>query len=77
MTYTKKLFGGELKKQLSTDCDVVRIARWSHREYLEHCGDFEPGLYEILMSVVAMEEGPEFELSEDELWKLVGELEQD
>ncbi len=74
MNYSKQEFGQALKRQLLSDYDVVRLARWAHDLFLEHSSHLEPGLQEILMQIVAMEEGTEFEFSEAELKKLAEEL---
>ena len=74
MTYSKKEFGQSLKKQLLSDYDVVRLARWTHSLFLEHSSHLEPGLQEILMQLAAMEEGTEFEFSEAELRELADGL---
>ncbi len=74
MNYSKQEFGQALKRQLLSGYDVVKLARWAHNLFLEHCSHLEPGLQEILMQVVAMEEGPEFEFSEAELKELADDL---
>jgi hypothetical protein len=74
MNYGKKEFGLRLKQQLTACYDVVRIARWAHQEFLDHCRDLEPGLQPEMMKVIAMEEGPEFEMSEQEIQTLANEL---
>lgn len=74
MNYSKQAFGQALKNQILSGYDVVKLARWAHGLFLEHSSHLEPGLQEILMQVVAMEEGPEFEFSEAELKELAEEL---
>ncbi|HHC23806.1 MAG TPA: hypothetical protein ENK58_00115 [Desulfobacterales bacterium] len=70
MNYSKQEFGQALKSQLLSGYDIVRFARWAHDLFLEHSSHLEPGLQEVLMQIVAMEEGPEFEFSESELEEL-------
>ncbi len=74
MNYSKQAFGQALKSQMLSGYDVVKLARWAHDLFLEHSSHLEPGLQEILMQVMAMEEGPEFEFSEAELKELAEEL---
>lgn len=74
MSYPKKDFGLRLKEQLNIGYDVVRVARWAYQEYLDHCSELEPGLKSEMMKIIAMEEGPEFEMSEQEIQTLANEL---
>lgn len=43
---------------------------------LDNYRELEPGLRNIIRQIDGMDMGAEFELSEDELWKLADELEQ-
>ena len=72
--YTKEDFGKGLEEKLKTTTDTVELSRWAHHTYLENCKDFEDGLVEIVMQIVAMEEGPEFEFSIPELCDFAREL---
>lgn len=74
MTYTSKEFGARLKEQVAVAYDVVKIARWAHHEFLAHCNDLDPGLQSEMMKIIAMEEGPEFELTAQEIHSLADEL---
>jgi hypothetical protein len=74
MSYTKKDFGLRLKDQITTGYDVVRVARWAHQEFLDHCRELEAGLQPEMMRVIVMEEGPEFELTEHEIQSLADDL---
>jgi hypothetical protein len=75
MSYTKKDFGQRLRNRLSAGYDVVKIARWAHREFLENIGELDPRLDAEVMKVIAMEEGPEFEMTEGELQDMARRLE--
>lgn len=75
MKYTKLHFAEGLKAQLRLGWDVVRIARWAHAIFIENIRDLEPDLKPIIMQIVAMEEGPEFELNAQELEALATKLE--
>ncbi len=74
MSYRKKDFALRLKEQLSVGYNVVRIARWTHQEFVNHCRELEPGLQPEMMKIIAMEEGPEFEMSEHEIQTMANEL---
>ena len=74
MNYGKKDFGLRLKEQLIIGYDVVRIARWAHQEFVDHCRELEPSLQPEMMKVIAMEEGPEFEMSDQDIQTLANEL---
>jgi hypothetical protein len=62
-----------LQQELTQGYDVVRIAR---RTYGLHADarTFEPGLEQVLLKLVAMEEGPEYEIPEVELRELAESL---
>ena len=73
MTYTKRRFGAELILELERDSelkrefDVDKISKWAYDISLDVVDkDFD----DILQSVIAMNAGPEFELSKDELLKI-------
>jgi hypothetical protein len=74
MSYTKMEFGARLREQVAVSYDVVKLARWAHHEFLNHCNELEPGLQPEMMRIIAMEEGPEFELTEQEIRTLANEL---
>jgi hypothetical protein len=74
MTYTAGDFARALLNELQKDFDIVCLSRWAMRIYLMHCREMEPQLQSEVMTVVAMEEGPEFELTKDELVQLAHRL---
>lgn len=74
MIYTKHQFGKELEKQIQLKYDVQKLSNWAYSIYLEHCNVFEPGLKDIVMDIVTMGEGKEFELSKNELVAIVKKL---
>ena len=75
MKYSKKDFAIKLKQQLAGGYDVVKVSRWAYQEYLVHCRKLESGLKPEIMKVIAMEEGPEFEMTEPEIQKFTNDLE--
>jgi len=74
MTYTKKQFGLELKAKLLTGKSCNEISKWAFKIYIEHGLEFENGLDYLVLKLVAMEEGPEFVLAEEELRCLADKL---
>ena len=74
MTYTKAAFGDALRAQLALGYEPRRLARWAYVTYLDHANELEPGLYDELMKVATMEEGPQFEMTEEEIEKLAANL---
>lgn len=75
MTYTARDFREQLERELSKGYDVVRIARSVFSAYQEHSREVSPELYKKMFQVIAMEEGPEFVFSEEELWEFARNLE--
>lgn len=73
MMLTRAEFGRALKEELKKGYDVVRIARWAY-ELHSNATDFEAGLEAAILRVIAMEEGSEFELSEEDLGRLSDSL---
>ena len=54
--------------------NVVRLSRWAMRLYSDRICDLESGVKEAMMDVIVMEEGPEFEMSEQELLEFARNL---
>ena len=75
MTYSKREFAKDLKKQLDLGYEPKIIGRWAHKIYLQHCGKINQDLEEQIVDLFALEEGPEFELPESKLRDLVKNLE--
>jgi hypothetical protein len=71
MVYTKKQFGLELKSQILNGKNYREIAKWAFKIYTNHGLEFEDGLDHFVLKLIAMEEGPEFILSTEELKLLV------
>ncbi len=74
MTYTKKQFGSELKTRILTGNGYNEISKWAFKIYTEYGLEFENGLDYFVLKLIAMEEGPEFFLSEEELKFIADEL---
>jgi len=65
-----------LREHLERGANQTEIARWAYQVYLDE-RDTTEGVDECLLTLVAMEEGPQFEMSFDELRQLASELEKD
>jgi hypothetical protein len=72
--FTNKELGEELDKVMSPSCDISKVSAWANNVYSNHCRELTPEQDEIIMSLSAMEHGPEFEYTEDELRQLVRKL---
>lgn len=70
MTYSKAQFANDINGELGSCLNVVRLSRLAQKLFLEHCRELEPGLQPLMMKIVAMEEGPEFELSAQQVREL-------
>jgi len=67
MIYQANDFGRELLCELNRGYDIVRMSRWAMATYMKHSGCTDPSLDSEIMKVIAMEEGPEFEMTEEQL----------
>ena len=69
--YTKKKFSETLIQQCESNFDIIKISNWAHQVFLENCSNLEEGLQELMMKIIAMQEGEEFEYSLEELQKML------
>ena len=74
MTYTKKEFGIELQAQLHKENDYNAISNWAFQIYINRGLEFERDLDYFVLKLIAVQEGPEFILSKEELEILANEL---
>lgn len=74
MTHLSNILAIELEKQLDKKFDVVQISKIAFNIYQNNSAELSPELDGILLSLMAMEEGPEFEMTESEIRGLIGEL---
>lgn len=74
MAYNRFDFAKALSKQLDSGYDELELSRWAYRLYLDHANHLEPGLYEEIMRIVAMEEGEQFHLTERDLRRMINDL---
>jgi len=68
------MIGKELKSELAKGYDIGRISRWAFRVYSEDPSSLDSFLREILESLFAMEDDPQFELAAEELSNLADKL---
>ena len=74
MIYTKQQFVQELKQSLQAGYDIPRIAQWAYLVSIDEYGELEESLDSIVSKIAVMSLDPQFEISEEELWKFVSEL---
>jgi hypothetical protein len=74
MTYSAQILSDTLRFELEKGFDVIRIARVAFQIYQEHGLELTPELDDIILQLMAMEDGPEFAFSEDEFQKLIEKL---
>lgn len=69
---TRQELGRLLAERLATSPSPKELADWAHLLYLD-CSKAD-GVVEPLMTLIAMDEGPEFVLSQQELSDLAADL---
>ena len=72
--YSKQQFARDLLEVLQRDPSALGISCWAYELYLDRIREFEPGLESVIMDLVLMEEGPEFEYTIEELYALASRL---
>ncbi len=72
--YTRQKFGMELKEKIQQKLDVAEIGRWSYDMYYKHMLDIDNDFQNFLIDLNAMEDGPEFEFSYEELDQIADRL---
>jgi len=72
--YSKNDFGRELSIEVEKKFNVIRIARWAHEKYLDNCANLDRDTKNVMMTIIAMEEGEEFERTKEELLKFAADL---
>lgn len=74
MAYTQKEFGLELKKRIKAKQDLAIIGRWAFGRYWLYKMEIDHAFQNLLKNLSAMENGPEFEFSYEELNKIADKL---
>jgi hypothetical protein len=63
-------FGTELLKKLNSGVSKKIIAKWAYGFYLDNSKNINKNFELDIMRIVAMEEGPEFDINTSELFAL-------
>jgi len=74
MKYTEQILATELEDIIKDGIDIVKISKLAFNIYHNHRQDLPTRLDEILLQLMAMEEGPEFEMSHQEICELIQRL---
>jgi hypothetical protein len=79
--YTSRLFAAELLVELERGLaqvdppfDPARLGNWATRKYLAHVGQMEEGLLDKLLTIQLLEDGPEFEMTVDQIRAFAKEM---
>lgn len=71
---TKQDVGYELKRLIEEQSDIKLISNWAHTLYMQYLTDAGSNLDEVLLVLVMMNAGPEFERSYEELNEIADKL---
>lgn len=71
---TKQEIGHKLKYLVQTQHDIKFISDWAHSLYAQYLTDAGSDLDDVLLVLVTMNAGPEFELSYEELDQIAEKL---
>ncbi len=63
-----------LENGLVGDLDSTKVSRVAYEIYQQYGLDLTPEMDRIILTLMAMEEGPEFELNENEVRDLIAKL---
>lgn len=74
MTYSAQEIATELGKAIVGGYSPTRVSSVAFSIYQEHCLEISERLDHYLMVLIAMEEGPEFEMTEAEFLELLIEI---
>lgn len=74
MIYTKQRFVQELKQKLQAGYDLSSLAQWAYLVSIDEYGELEESLDTVVSKIAVMSLDPQFEISEEELWKFANEL---
>lgn len=67
MHVSNKEIGNELKFQIKSGFDVVKISRWAYKLIYDKRDQLDSDITEILKDISIMEDDPQFEYTEKEL----------
>jgi hypothetical protein len=72
MTYTRELFGRELKERVMRKEDLVVIGEWAYSITLDY--DVDSSFRRVLLVLASMGDEPEFALSYEKLNQIADDL---
>jgi len=72
--YTQTDLAMDLEKTLTNGFDIFRISKTAFHIYQEHGLELTEPMDHVLLTLMAMAEGPEFELTEPEFVALITEI---
>lgn len=72
--YSQTDLAMELERTLSIGFDIARISKVAFEIYQEHGLELTESMDRALLTLMAMEEGEEFELSKSEFMALISEI---
>ena len=65
--YSKEIFKNEISTLINRNgYDPVSIAKHTSKIFFSHQADIDLGLREEMLDIMTMEDGPEFEMTEEE-----------
>ncbi|MGN8103917.1 hypothetical protein [uncultured Pseudomonas sp.] len=72
--YSNNKLAIDLEKTLARGFDITKIAEAAFKIHQDHCLELTTPMRRALLVLMAMEEGPEFELTEAEFTDLITEI---
>ena len=73
--YTKNDYRSDMEKLiLENGYTPALIAKKSYEIYMDHASEIDKKMRDTLLNVATMENGPEFEMSEEEFKKFLSEI---
>lgn len=73
--YTKNNYRSDMEKFILENGYIPTvIAKKSYNIYMDHASEIDKIMRDILLDVANMENGPEFEMSEEEFKKFLSEM---
>lgn len=72
--FTSAEVAREFEKTLSGGYDIYKVCENASRIYMNHCLELTESVHWAVVVLMAMQEGPEFELSESEFRELIEKI---
>lgn len=74
LAYTRVSFGKELKERVAQKNNTSEIGSWAYDVYFEGTSNDDVEFLNILIILITMEHGPEFEISYERLNEIADDL---